>query len=83
MDIFERLLTCVIYIELIIGQHNTTKPGSTKVAFTKWCPAENGVKTLENAEAAIDLARKRMNQDKIDLLQCKPQCFYSILKRKY
>jgi aryl-alcohol dehydrogenase-like predicted oxidoreductase len=68
-NIFAWLLT--LFIELIIGQHNTTKPRTSKVAFTKWCPAENGVKTFENAEAAVDLALRRMNQDKIDLLQCK------------
>lgn len=57
-------------LELIIGEHNMTKPGTTKVAFTKWCPAENGIKTFENAEAAVDLALRRMKQDKIALLQC-------------
>ncbi|KAH8896906.1 Aldo/keto reductase [Thozetella sp. PMI_491] len=54
--------------ELVIGHHNATSI-SKKVAFTKWCPAENGVKTFENAEAAISLALKRMGQTKIALLQ--------------
>jgi len=45
-------------------------PETKKIAFTKWCPPENGIKTFENAEAAVDLALQRMNQTKIDLLQC-------------
>ncbi|OKL59899.1 hypothetical protein UA08_04537 [Talaromyces atroroseus] len=55
--------------ELVVGKHKEAKPASSKVTFTKWCPPENGIKTFENAEAAVDLARRRMNQDKIDLLQ--------------
>lgn len=39
--------------------------------MTKWCPPENGVKTFENAEAAVELSMSRMKQDKISLLQCK------------
>lgn len=39
-------------------------------AFTKWCPAENGIKTFENAEAAVDLALQRMGQKQVSLLQC-------------
>lgn len=58
------------HLELIIGEHSTIKPNTGKVAFTKWCPQENGLKTLANAEAAVDLALKRMNRDKIDLMQC-------------
>ncbi|KAH7131109.1 NADP-dependent oxidoreductase domain-containing protein [Dactylonectria macrodidyma] len=54
--------------ELVVGHHNATSTAKT-VAFTKWCPQENGVKTFENAEAAINLALKRMGQTKIDLLQ--------------
>ncbi|KAM3087390.1 hypothetical protein ACMFMG_001485 [Clarireedia jacksonii] len=50
------------------GQHNSS---STKkmIAFTKWCPPEDGVTTFENAEVAVDLALTRMKQSKIDLLQ--------------
>ncbi|KAH8674278.1 NADP-dependent oxidoreductase domain-containing protein [Xylariales sp. PMI_506] len=54
--------------ELVIGKHNETS-SAKKVAFTKWCPAENGVKTFENAEAAVDLALQRMSQKKIELMQ--------------
>lgn len=55
--------------ELVMGQHNTS---STKemTAFTKWCPAENGIKTFEQAEAAVDLALTRMGQKHIALMQC-------------
>ncbi|RDW80111.1 putative endoribonuclease l-psp protein [Coleophoma cylindrospora] len=54
--------------ELVMGQHHAS---STKkmTAFTKWCPAENGIKTFEQAEAAVDLALKRMGQKQIALLQ--------------
>lgn len=62
-----RLLTRV---ELVMGQHNSS---STKemIAFTKWCPPENGVTSFENAEKAVDLALKRMKQEKIELMQCR------------
>ncbi|KAJ4418797.1 hypothetical protein N0V82_005362 [Gnomoniopsis sp. IMI 355080] len=55
--------------ELVIGQHHASPSQSHITAFTKWCPAENGVKTFENAEAAVDLALKRMGQKSIDLMQ--------------
>lgn len=53
-----------------MGQHNLT---STKkmIAFTKWCPPENGVASFKNAEKAVDLALERMKQEKIELMQCK------------
>ncbi|KIW17451.1 hypothetical protein PV08_04645 [Exophiala spinifera] len=54
--------------ELVIGHHGRTSR-TRKVAFTKWCPKENGIKTFANAEAAVDLALSRMGQQKIDLLQ--------------
>ncbi|KAL6250488.1 hypothetical protein RBB50_002790 [Rhinocladiella similis] len=54
--------------ELVIGHHNKMST-TRKVAFTKWCPKENGIKTFANAEAAVDLALGRMGQHKIDLLQ--------------
>ncbi len=54
--------------ELVIGQHHTTSADQI-TAFTKWCPSENGVKTFEQAEAAIDRALRRMNQEQIVLLQ--------------
>ncbi|KAI3391607.1 hypothetical protein diail_7037, partial [Diaporthe ilicicola] len=37
--------------------------------LTKWCPAENGVKSFENAEAAVSLALKRLGHRQIPLLQ--------------
>ncbi|KAF5869295.1 putative endoribonuclease l-psp protein [Botrytis fragariae] len=54
--------------ELVMGQHNSS---STKkmIAFTKWCPPENGITTFENAEKAVDLALERMKQEKIELMQ--------------
>ncbi|TGO35003.1 hypothetical protein BHYA_0174g00290 [Botrytis hyacinthi] len=54
--------------ELVMGQHNLA---STKkiIAFTKWCPPENGVTSFENAEKAVDLALERMKQEKIQLMQ--------------
>ncbi|EXJ78260.1 hypothetical protein A1O3_09421 [Capronia epimyces CBS 606.96] len=54
--------------ELVVGHHNATST-TRKVAFTKWCPQENGIKTFANAEAAVDLASRRMGVKKIDLLQ--------------
>lgn len=41
-------------------------------AFTKWCPAEDGVKSFENAESAVELALRRMNQRRVALMQCEP-----------
>lgn len=55
--------------ELVVGHHNTNSPQKTLTAFTKWCPVENGIKTFENAEAAVDLALRRMGQRQIALLQ--------------
>lgn len=55
--------------ELVIGCHN--KMSTTgKVAMTKWCPQETTDKSFERAEGAVDLALRRMNQEKIELLQC-------------
>lgn len=55
--------------ELVIGQHHALDASPEITAFTKWCPAENGIKTFEQAEAAVDLALARMGQKKIDLMQ--------------
>ncbi|KAK1637759.1 endoribonuclease L-PSP [Colletotrichum phormii] len=58
--------------ELVIGHHNhnRTSPAHTPVtAFTKWCPAENGDKSFETAQAAVDLALERMGQTQIALMQ--------------
>lgn len=55
--------------EKVIGYHHTHIPTTKLTAFTKWCPAENGVKTFANVEAAVDLALQRMGQTQIALLQ--------------
>lgn len=56
--------------EKVIGHHHHTSPTKQPTAFTKWCPAENGVKTFANAEAAVDLALSRMGgQKQLALLQ--------------
>ncbi|KAF4335511.1 endoribonuclease l-psp [Fusarium beomiforme] len=54
--------------ELVIGYHNTNS-ALPLTAFTKWCPTENGIKTFENAEDAINLTLSRLNQKTIALLQ--------------
>lgn len=51
-----------------MGEHNATS-ALKLTAFTKWCPPENGIKSYENAEAAVDLALTRMNQKQIAVLQ--------------
>jgi aryl-alcohol dehydrogenase-like predicted oxidoreductase/enamine deaminase RidA (YjgF/YER057c/UK114 family) len=47
--------------------HKVSTQGLT--AFTKWCPEENGIKTFQQAEEAIDLALKHMGQTQIALMQ--------------
>ncbi|WYZ38330.1 hypothetical protein EsH8_III_000244 [Colletotrichum jinshuiense] len=54
--------------ELVIGQHNRAS-GRPIVAFTKWCPPENGDRSFKTAEAAVDLALERMGQKQIALMQ--------------
>ncbi|KAF8864659.1 Aldo/keto reductase [Acephala macrosclerotiorum] len=54
--------------ELLIGEHHKRSKLNIN-AFTKWCPAENGITNFENAEAAVDLALSRMGQKEIDLMQ--------------
>lgn len=52
-----------------MGKYNTT--GKHKmIAFTKWCPQENGITTFEQAERAVNLALTRMEQKQIALMQC-------------
>jgi len=51
-----------------MGEHHSRSELSM-TAFTKWCPAETGIKTFSQAEAAINLALTRMRQKKIELLQ--------------
>ncbi|KAH9903931.1 NADP-dependent oxidoreductase domain-containing protein [Xylariomycetidae sp. FL2044] len=54
--------------ELVIGKfHEISDRPLT--AFTKWCPAENGIKTYEQAAAAVDTALRRMGQEQIGLMQ--------------
>lgn len=56
--------------ELVIGSHNSSAAQPRPItALTKWCPAEDGVKTFANAEAAVDRALSRMGQSQIALLQ--------------
>lgn len=55
--------------ELVIGQYHANETKRHITAFTKWCPAENGIKSYEQARAAVDLALQRMGQESIDLMQ--------------
>ncbi|EON97875.1 putative endoribonuclease l-psp protein [Phaeoacremonium minimum UCRPA7] len=56
--------------ELVVGAHITASASARPItAFTKWCPAENGIKSLANAEAAVDRALARMKQSQIALMQ--------------
>ncbi|TGJ85179.1 hypothetical protein E0Z10_g3607 [Xylaria hypoxylon] len=54
--------------ELVVGRVHATS-SRNMLAFTKWCPPENGVKSFEVAEQAVDLARQRMGQKQITLMQ--------------
>ncbi|GKT41149.1 flagellar radial spoke protein 5 [Colletotrichum spaethianum] len=54
--------------ELVIGHHNHTSRRPI-TAFTKWCPPEGGDKSFATAEAAVDLALRRMKQEQIALMQ--------------
>ncbi|KAF7557644.1 hypothetical protein G7Z17_g611 [Cylindrodendrum hubeiense] len=54
--------------ELVMGQFRATSARSM-TAFTKWCPPEDGVRTFEQAEKAVDLALERMGEKQITLLQ--------------
>ncbi|KAK8034889.1 hypothetical protein PG993_009884 [Apiospora rasikravindrae] len=57
--------------EVVVGQFNasTTNDSRKLTAFTKWCPPEDGEKSFENAEAAVDRALTRMGQRSIALMQ--------------
>lgn len=59
--------------EVVIGTYNKTNKQKASAhpiaASTKWCPAEDGITTFANAEAAIDRALHRMQQTQIALLQ--------------
>ncbi|ORY33135.1 aldo/keto reductase [Naematelia encephala] len=54
--------------EEVVGAYRSMGDGPIIQAFTKWCPAP-GPTTREIAEAAVDLALKRMKSEVIDLLQ--------------
>lgn len=56
--------------ELVVGRFHATS-SRHMLAFTKWCPPENGIKSFEAAEQAVDLALQRMGQKPITLMQCR------------
>ena len=52
-----------------MAQGTVGLPGSAKLAtFTKWCP-EPGEMTREVVQIAVDLARRRLHTDRVDLMQ--------------
>lgn len=59
--------------ELVIGAYNNNStaaaPARPVTAFTKWCPVEDGTKSLANAAAAVDRALGRMQQSQVALMQ--------------
>ncbi|KAK1574580.1 endoribonuclease L-PSP [Colletotrichum navitas] len=55
--------------ELVVGRHNRTCSGRPITAFTKWCPPESGDRSFATAEAAVDLALRRMAQERVALMQ--------------
>ena len=61
--------TNTVNLELVIGQHNSSKNDNV-IAFTKWCPPEDGVTSCENAKKAVDLALSRLGQTQVALMQC-------------
>ncbi|KAI8948445.1 NADP-dependent oxidoreductase domain-containing protein [Xylaria longipes] len=54
--------------ELVVGRFHAISSGNL-LAFTKWCPPENGIKSFQAAEQAVDLALQRMGQKQITLMQ--------------
>ncbi|KAI1361323.1 NADP-dependent oxidoreductase domain-containing protein [Xylaria arbuscula] len=54
--------------ELVVGRFRATA-SQHMLAFTKWCPPENGVKSFDAAQQAVDLALRRMGQEQITLMQ--------------
>ncbi|KAI0536115.1 NADP-dependent oxidoreductase domain-containing protein [Xylaria digitata] len=54
--------------ELVVGNFRASSPHDM-LAFTKWCPPENGIKSLEAAEQAVMLSCERMRQKQITLMQ--------------
>ncbi|EFQ35807.1 endoribonuclease L-PSP [Colletotrichum graminicola M1.001] len=55
--------------ELVVGRHNLTSSRRPITAFTKWCPPESGDRSFATAEAAVDLALRRMAQERVALMQ--------------
>jgi len=53
--------------ELIAGHFSQAHPGRSEL-LTKWVPRP-GTRTAEEVRAAVDLARSRMGQERLDLLQ--------------
>ena len=58
-----------VYKELVVGRFRATS-SQNMLAFTKWCPPENGIKSFDAAQQAVDLALQRMGQEQITLMQC-------------
>ncbi|KAF2970318.1 hypothetical protein GQX73_g3328 [Xylaria multiplex] len=56
--------------ELVVGKFRASSPNDM-LAFTKWCPPENGIKSFEAAEQAVMLSGERMKQRQITLMQCR------------
>ncbi|KXJ86154.1 NADP-dependent oxidoreductase domain-containing protein [Microdochium bolleyi] len=48
--------------ELVVGRYHDSSDSRRQpiTAFTKWCPAETGVKTFDHAQEAVDRALSRM-----------------------
>ncbi|KAI0433497.1 Aldo/keto reductase [Xylaria sp. FL1042] len=54
--------------ELVVGRFHATTSRHI-LGLTKWCPPENGIKSFEAAEQAVDRALERMGQKQIALMQ--------------
>ena len=55
-------------VEVVVGHHHRVSTQKS-TAFTKWCPAENGIKTFQQAEEAVNRALASLCQSKIALMQ--------------
>lgn len=69
MNLYNIVSQEAVSLELVVGHHNANSE-LPLTASTKWCPQENGIKTFENAEKAVDLALQRLGQTQIAVLQC-------------
>ncbi|KAI1273785.1 Aldo/keto reductase [Xylaria sp. FL0933] len=54
--------------ELVVGRFHAIS-SQHMLSLTKWCPPENGIKSFEAAEQAVDRALERMGQRQIALMQ--------------